>query len=163
MQWHTLQTKDKKQAKKRVGRGGKRGKTSGRGTKGQLARAGNKRRPEWRDIIKKIPKARGYRFPSIQDEVFAVNLEALEKVFASGDSVTRATLLEKELIKRRGGKMPRVKVLGKGVLSKKLVVSGIPVSASAKKAIEAAGGAVTESIKPKQNKKQNNKNKNVII
>src|SRR5580698_349333 len=46
--------------KTRVGRGGKRGKTSGRGTKGQSARAGNKKRPEFRDIIKKLPKRRGY-------------------------------------------------------------------------------------------------------
>ena len=42
-----------------VARGGKRGKTSGRGGKGQTARAGNKRRPEWRDIIKRLPKLRG--------------------------------------------------------------------------------------------------------
>ncbi|TAJ14301.1 50S ribosomal protein L15, partial [Patescibacteria group bacterium] len=42
-------------ASRRVGRGGTRGKTSGRGTKGQKARAGAKFRPEWRDIIKKIP------------------------------------------------------------------------------------------------------------
>ena len=45
---------------RRVGRGGKRGKTSGRGGKGQTARSGNKIRPEWRDLIKKIPKRRGY-------------------------------------------------------------------------------------------------------
>ena len=42
-----------------VGRGGKRGKTSGRGTKGQNARAGRKKRPEMRDFIKRIPKLRG--------------------------------------------------------------------------------------------------------
>src|SRR5882672_7511171 len=47
---------------RRVGRGqgSSRGKQSGRGGKGQTARAGNKRRPEWRDIIKKLPKRRGY-------------------------------------------------------------------------------------------------------
>ena len=47
---------------RRVGRGqaSTRGKTSGRGGKGQTARAGNKRRPELRDIIKKLPKRRGY-------------------------------------------------------------------------------------------------------
>lgn len=47
-----------------VGRGGKHAKTSGRGGKGQTARAGNKRRPELRDIIKKLPKNRGYSFKS---------------------------------------------------------------------------------------------------
>ena len=49
-----------------VGRGGKHAKTSGRGGKGQTARAGNKRRPELRDIIKKLPKNRGYQFKSIR-------------------------------------------------------------------------------------------------
>ena len=48
-----------------VGRGGKHAKTSGRGGKGQTARAGNKRRPELRDIIKKLPKNRGYKFRTI--------------------------------------------------------------------------------------------------
>ncbi len=47
-----------------MGRGGKHAKTSGRGGKGQTARAGNKRRPELRDIIKKLPKNRGYQFKS---------------------------------------------------------------------------------------------------
>lgn len=42
-----------------VGRGGKRGKTSGKGTKGQNARAGRKKRPEIRDFIKRFPKLRG--------------------------------------------------------------------------------------------------------
>ena len=49
-----------------VGRGGKHAKTSGRGGKGQTARAGNKRRPGLRDIIKKLPKNRGYRFKSVR-------------------------------------------------------------------------------------------------
>src|SRR3989338_2907606 len=49
-----------------VGRGGRHGKTSGRGGKGQTARSGNKRRPELRDIIKRLPKNRGYQFKSIQ-------------------------------------------------------------------------------------------------
>lgn len=59
MQFHTLQAKTKRKTSRQVGRGGKRGKTSGRGTKGQNARAGRKKRPELRDIIKRIPKLRG--------------------------------------------------------------------------------------------------------
>lgn len=59
-----------------MGRGGKHAKTSGRGGKGQTARAGNKRRPELRDIIKKLPKKRGYQFKSIQ-KVFVVDKEKL--------------------------------------------------------------------------------------
>ena len=59
MQFHNLKRKTKNKRARQVGRGGTRGKTSGRGTKGQNARAGHKKRPELRDVIKKIPKLRG--------------------------------------------------------------------------------------------------------
>ena len=59
MQFHTLKPKTRRKKSKTVGRGGTRGKTSGRGTKGQNARAGHKKRPELRDFIKRIPKLRG--------------------------------------------------------------------------------------------------------
>jgi len=65
MQIHQLKRQHKNKKDRIVGRGGKHAKTSGRGGKGQTARAGNKRRPELRDIIKKLPKLRGYRFKSI--------------------------------------------------------------------------------------------------
>ena len=53
MQLHTLKRKTKNKTKKIVGRGGKRGTYSGRGLKGQKARAGRKIRPEFRDLLKK--------------------------------------------------------------------------------------------------------------
>ena len=56
VQFHQLKIKNRRKKSRQVGRGGKRGKTSGRGTKGQKARAGRKLRPEMRDIIKKFPK-----------------------------------------------------------------------------------------------------------
>ena len=59
MQFHNLVSKTKRKRSRQVGRGGTRGKTSGRGTKGQNARAGRKKRPEMRDIIKRIPNLRG--------------------------------------------------------------------------------------------------------
>ena len=59
MQLHTLKSKTRRTKSKQVGRGGKRGKTAGRGTKGQNARAGRKKRPELRDFIKRFPKLRG--------------------------------------------------------------------------------------------------------
>ena len=65
MQINDLKRKHKNKKDRIVGRGGKHAKTSGRGGKGQTARAGNKRRPELRDIIKKLPKNRGYSFQSI--------------------------------------------------------------------------------------------------
>jgi len=60
MQLHQLKPKNKSKKVKRIGRGGKRGTYSGKGIKGQRCRAGAKIRPEIRDMIKKIPKKRGY-------------------------------------------------------------------------------------------------------
>ena len=76
MQIHNLKRTHKNKKDRLVGRGGKHAKTSGRGGKGQTARAGNKRRPELRDIIKKLPKNRGYQFKSIQ-KVFVVEKDTL--------------------------------------------------------------------------------------
>ncbi len=148
MQLHELKRKTPNKKSRRVGRGGKRGKTSGRGTKGQKARAGHRIRPEFRDMIKKIPKRRGYgkhRASGVigsRISAVVVDLKSIEKAFASGDSVTLATLAEKKVIRMRGGKMPAVKILGAGAVSKKLTVNGVPISASAKAAIEKTGGSV---------------------
>src|SRR5436190_21485808 len=99
MQLHQLKKHSANKKSARVGRGGKRGKTSGRGTKGQRARAGRKMRPELRDIIKKIPKRRGYRCKAVSVAAFPISLEALEKAFSSGETVSRETLLAKKLVR----------------------------------------------------------------
>lgn len=78
MQIHNLKRLHKNKKDRIVGRGGKHAKTSGRGGKGQTARAGNKRRPELRDIIKKLPKNRGYSFRSI-DRTRLVASDKVEK------------------------------------------------------------------------------------
>ena len=80
MQIHNLKRQHKNKKDRIVGRGGKHAKTSGRGGKGQTARAGNKRRPELRDIIKKLPKNRGYRFKSIRRTV----LLGKDKILSNG-------------------------------------------------------------------------------
>lgn len=59
MQMHNIKKNKHNRKARQVGRGGTRGKTAGRGTKGQNARAGRKKRPEMRDIIKRFPKLRG--------------------------------------------------------------------------------------------------------
>jgi large subunit ribosomal protein L15 len=59
MQLHLLKISHPKLEKKRIGRGGKRGKTSGRGQKGQKSRSGHKIRPAERDFIQRLPKLRG--------------------------------------------------------------------------------------------------------
>ena len=77
MQINNLKREHKNKKDRIVGRGGKHAKTSGRGGKGQTARAGNKRRPELRDIIKKLPKNRGYQFKSFRKSVFVSPKEAM--------------------------------------------------------------------------------------
>ena len=152
MQLHQIKKQHPNKKKTRIGRGGKRGKTSGRGHKGQNARAGTSKRPEMRDIIKKLPKRRGYRFKSIQEKPLAVGLAALEKNFADGDNVSPRELLSKSLIQKKKGKLPAVKILANGEISKKIIVSGCRFSRTAKEKIEKAGGKIGEanfSLKPK--------------
>lgn len=148
MQAHTLKRNTELMTSQRVGRGGRRGKTSGRGTKGQNARAGHKKRPEMRDLIKKLPKLRGHgknrsRTVRVDRVVYLpINISVLEAAFTAGDTVTPATLLKKGLIKTRSGFVPEVKILGAGKISKALSVSGVKASDGAKKAIVAAGGSL---------------------
>lgn len=147
MQSNTLKPTHANITSPRVGRGGKRGKTSGRGTKGQNARAGHKKRPEMRDLIKKIPKLRGHgqnRSRTVRPRISyaPINLAALEMAFNAGDTVTTATLTQKGLTSLRGGRVQPVKILGTGTLTKKLSLSGLVISETAKAAVEAAGGSV---------------------
>ncbi|MAF59363.1 MAG: 50S ribosomal protein L15 [Candidatus Pacebacteria bacterium] len=142
MQLSDLKPNTKRDTKKRVGRGGARGKTSGRGHKGQKARAGHSIRPAMRDVIKKLPKLRGYRFKSIKDSAIPVNLSSLEVLFEAGDNVSPKTLHSKGVFKKKGEKYPKVKILGGGKLTKAVNISGAEVSAAAREAVEKAGGSV---------------------
>lgn len=148
MQANTLAPKTARITTPRVGRGGKRGKTSGRGTKGQNARAGHRKRPEMRDILKKLPKLRGHgknRARTVRAkrrEYVGVNLAALEAVFAAGDTVTPETLYKKGLVTAKGGRIAYVKILGAGSLTKALKISDCEASEAAKAAVEAAGGSI---------------------
>ena len=148
MQANTLAPKTPRITTPRVGRGGKRGKTSGRGTKGQNARAGHKKRPEMRDILKKLPKLRGHgknRARTVRAkrrEYVGVNLASLEAVFATGDTVTPETLYKKGLVTAKGGRIAYVKILGAGSLTKALKISDCEASEAAKAAVEAAGGSI---------------------
>jgi large subunit ribosomal protein L15 len=147
MQANTLKRTHANITTPRVGRGGKRGKTSGRGTKGQKARAGHKMRPEMRDTLKKLPKLRGFgknraRTVRVRGGYTPINLATLEETFTAGDTVTLAVLSQKGLARSRGGHIVPVKILGTGTLTKKLSLSGVAFSGSAKTAIEAAGGSI---------------------
>ncbi|MBP7846260.1 MAG: uL15 family ribosomal protein [Candidatus Pacebacteria bacterium] len=146
MEQSKLQRNTKRKKHRVVGRGGKHAKTAGRGTKGQKSRSGRKMRPEIRDTIKKLPKLRGRGkniFKRFREVVTPINLNVLSMVFANGESVTRATLVEKKVIVLRRGKTPRIKILSAGEIDKKIEVSGLEVSPSAKAKIEKAGGKVS--------------------
>ena len=117
--------KDRK--KKRVGRGGKRGTTSGRGTKGQKSRSGHRIRPAERDLLIRIPKLRGYRNKRIQKKLGVVNVQDLNN------------FTDKIFTKKILG---NVKILWIGELSRPVTVEGLTVSKSAKEKIEKAGGTV---------------------
>lgn len=148
MQLHKLQKNSGRKAARRVGRGGKRGKTSGKGHKGQKSRAGHKIRPAMRDIIKRIPKRRGYgknrsrTVVSTRVKPVAVNLSVLEASFESGDRVSPKELVAKGVVRARSGRAPAVKILGTGSISKKLHIANCACSAKAREAIIKAGGEI---------------------
>jgi ribosomal protein L15 len=86
MQFHSLKRKTANKKSKPVGRGGTRGKTSGRGTKGQNARAGRKKRPELRDFIKRVPKLRGRGVHGLKSFQKRATGEALKTLLAEKKS-----------------------------------------------------------------------------
>ncbi|MHB1210196.1 MAG: 50S ribosomal protein L15 [Acidimicrobiales bacterium] len=126
--------------KKIVGRGigGKGGKTAGRGTKGQKARRQIPAGFEGGQLplMQRIPKLKGFTNP-FRVEYTPVNLDALVTLGVS--DINLDVLVSRGLARKKD----LVKVLGRGELTTKLNVSAHGFSASAKAAIEAAGGTVT--------------------
>jgi large subunit ribosomal protein L15 len=136
--------KGSRHAVKRVGRGpgSGHGKTAGRGEKGQKSRSGYSRMRGFEGgqmpLHRRLPK-RG--FTNIFKKEFAViNLSDLER-FDNGATVDESSLRKAGIVK---GQVDGIKVLGNGKLSKKLTVSATKFSETARKAIEAAGGACQE-------------------
>ncbi len=146
MQLHQLRPKHKLKKKKRIGRGGKRGTYSGRGVKGQKSRAGRKLVPIIRGLIKRYPKLRGYRFKPKEKNLAVVNVEVLDKKFNNLELVTPKILLEKKIIRKMKGKIPKVKILGKGEITKALTIQNCDVSKVAKEKIEKVSGKIALSI-----------------
>lgn len=126
----------------RIGRGhgSGRGKTAGKGTKGQKARTGGGKKLQLKGLKQMLlgfPKTRGFqsRYPKAR----AIPLARLE-AFQAGTTVSVETLKAQGLMTRRD---VSAKIVGGGKFSKALKVSGVTVSATAKAAIEAAGGSVS--------------------
>ncbi len=156
MQLHDLRPSTPRKDEKRVGRGGKRGTTSGAGTKGQKSRAGAGVKPGFRGgdnrIWQLFPKQRGaskkpgnakphrkHRFFHLRHaKVAEFNLDDFNS-FENGQVVTL------KLLRERGLTDPgaqRAKVLGTGELKKKLTFEGLAFSASARKKAEDAGSVI---------------------
>ncbi len=148
MQLHELKPATKRKAAKRIGLGGKRGKTSGRGGKGQTARTGNSTRSELLEFIKKIPKLRGHgknRARTVNEErtaVMPINVSVIEAHFEAGATVSPRSLVNAGVISTFRKRVPVIKILGTGELTKKVTIEGCAVSETAKAKVEKAGGKV---------------------
>lgn len=140
---------------KRVGRGGKRGTYSGKGTKGQKSRAGAGIKPGFRGgdnrIWQLFPKQRGaskkpggsgmyakHRFYQLRhDKPSIANLKEFNK-FNDGEVVSPKALFDRGIL----DKIKEVKILGDGELTKKLVFDEFKISKSAREKITKAGGMI---------------------
>jgi len=156
MQLNQLKPNTPRKNNKRVGRGGKRGTYSGKGSKGQKSRAGAGVKPGFRGgdnrLWQLFPKQRGaskkpgnsrphfkhrfFRVKSVKPAIVNLNLF---NTFNDGDTVNPKILLEKGLVDSiKNG----VKVLGGEELKKKLEFGGFVFSVSAKEKILKAGGKI---------------------
>lgn len=145
MQLNELKPKHKAKERKIIGRGGKRGTYSGRGIKGQRSRSGRRLEPSIRILIKRYPKLRGYKFKSQLDSKPAiVSIRDIEKKFKTNEIVNPQTLLEKRLIRKIKGKVPKVKILGKGNLTKSLTIENCLFSKTAKEKINKFSAKIRE-------------------
>jgi len=130
---------------RRVGRGhgSGRGKTSGRGTKGQLAR--NKTPLEFdgeaNPLVRRLPFLRGKgRFRSLQEKPLIINLSDLDKL-PDNESVDIKSLIKHHLVSQKEVQNRRVKILGNGEIKKSLTIK-LPISKSAAQKVEKAGGKI---------------------
>lgn len=145
MQLHQIKPKHKNKDRKRVGRGGKRGTYSGRGLKGQRSRASRKFEPIIRGLIKRYPKLRGYRFGSKGELIAVINLKILQDKFDDKAIISPESLIDKKLAHKMKGRMPLIKILGDGKLSKKFTIKNCKISKQAEEKIKKAGGSVEKS------------------
>jgi len=133
-----------KKRRKRIGCGESsgHGKTSCKGHKGQMARAGRGIRPGFEGgqmpMHRRLPK-KGFNNAQFKDAVEVVNVGELNEAFQDGAVVNEAALREIGLVSRN---CDFIKILGSGELSLKLTIEGAKVSASAREKIEKAGGSI---------------------
>jgi len=131
--------------RKRIGRGGSRGGTAGKGHKGQNARSGGGTRPGFEGgqmpLHRRLPK-RGFNNARFGEDVVIVGLQRINDAFEDGDDVTPEQLAAKGLIKAAKSRPARIVKVLAGPISKKVTLSVHQCSVSAVKAVEEAGGKV---------------------
>jgi len=133
-----------KKRRKRIGCGESsgHGKTSCKGNKGQMARAGRGIRPGFEGgqmpMHRRLPK-KGFNNALFQDAIEVVNVGDLNELFQDGAVINEAALRDAGLVSRT---CDIIKILGSGDLSRKLTIQGAKVSASAREKIEKAGGSI---------------------
>lgn len=144
MQLHDLVSSVNK-SKKRIGRGGKRGTTSGRGTKGQKSRSGHRMRPAVRDLILRLPKRRGFANRPVSPKPFIVTLSQIAQKAKVLSKEKKMIDVDKNFLKEIGilppGYQGEVKILA-GSIEIPVTLKGIKFSKSVKEKIEKAGGSV---------------------
>ena len=146
MKLHELRSIRVQRKHARVGRGGKRGTTSGRGQKGQKSRSGHRIRPASRDLILKLPKKRGFTNKPTSRKPHIVNVNVLMRKISPLSGGGKEITVDMATLKQVGLVRPEfrgaVKILGKGAVSHRVVIKGLRVSGSVKAAVEKAGGNV---------------------
>ena len=148
MKLNTLNIK-LKEKKKRLGRGigSSKGKTSGRGHKGQKSRSGvaiKSFEGGQMPLYRRLPK-RGFKTLRYKKDVALFNLDRIQKMFKKNKSLTSvkfnlANLQKSNLLSK---KYKKIKVLGSGDLKEKFDIEVNAISKNAKKKIEEIGGKVT--------------------
>lgn len=139
-----LKRSGKRPSRKRRGRGpgSGLGKTAGRGHKGARSRSGWKRRFAYEGgqmpLARRVPK-RGFSNAVFKNRYDTVNVGMLDARFEDGDRVDLRALADRGVLRPRHG---RLKILGTGELSKKLVIVADKISALARQKVEGVGGAV---------------------
>ncbi len=137
--------KNRKMPAKRIGRGygsGTGGHTVGRGTKGQKSRSGHKSTVFFEGgnvpFFRRVPKFKGFNKPNKID-FEAINVATIEEHFKAGETVSLETLKEKGIVRKMA---THAKILGSGEIKKKVNISDLPLSETAKEKILASGGSI---------------------
>lgn len=169
MELHQLNPKHKKKSRKRIGRGGKKGTYSGKGVKGQKSRAGRKPRvgfaggdttmikrlPKKRGSVGKVKIKRGQKLARLRIKPVNLSLKDIEDNFKKGEIVSPKTLFEKGMVVKIRKRIPKIKILSKGELKKKLEFKKIGFS----KEVSRKLGLDEKKVKPKPKFKTRSKPK----